>query len=230
MMKNLLIVVVTVSYNRVASLKEAFDCIKAQTYKDFTWLIVDDGTEGPRDQFDFLYEDKRVILAHIKHSGVGVARDTSLSLIRANDALVIEYDDHDVMELTCVEHIREAFKYGVDAVYGDHELIDVDDNVVANSFKPDYKENLFREGNFAYGIRAYRLAAARSVGGWRPYEWAAGDYSLFLRMENAGMNFMCIPKKLGQIRIDPESISVKYWPEQIAMATECRAKAIAGTL
>lgn len=222
--------IVTPTYNRIARLKQAFTSVQAQTYTDFKWLVINDGSDVPLTEFDFLYEDKRVSLVHMSHAGVSAARKESFSLIRNPGAFIIELDDNDTLAPQAVEHIVGAFNKGADVVYGDHEVIDVDGRVRATVFKPEYHKGLFRDGNFACGIRAYKLAAAKAAGGWRANEWPAGDYSLFLRMENRGASFVCIKKKLGQVRVEPHSIGVTYWPEQIEASRKYREMAIAGIL
>lgn len=225
------IFLVTPTYNRIGRLKQALESVKAQSHKDFTWLIINDGSSVELSEFDFLFEDKRVRLVHICHGGVNAARIMGLSVIRERDAVVIEHGDNDLLDPRCVEHIKRAFdEQGADAVYGDHEVIDADGEVRARIFKPDYRPGLFKDGNIACGISAYSLAVARSAGGWRMNDWPGGDYSLFLRMENLGVKFVCVPKKLGQVRVEPRSISVTYWPEQIAASNRYRELAVEGML
>ena len=43
-MNNIEITVFTPSYNRAATLPRAFECLKKQTFRNFEWIIIDDGS------------------------------------------------------------------------------------------------------------------------------------------------------------------------------------------
>ena len=225
-----MIVIVTPTLNRIEYLKKTFESVRNQTVEDFTWLVIDDGSSVDMNEWQFLYEDPRVVLVHIPHAGVNGARALGLSLIRAEDAIIVELDDHDLLYHDSLERIISEFDTGADVVYGDHDIIDEYGELRGSSYKPDYEQGLFKTGNFACGIRGYKLAAARKAGGWKEDEWPGGDYALFLRMENMNLKFHRAEGSLGKVRVQGDSVSVKYWPEQIDASRRYREKAIAGVL
>ena len=52
------ITVFTPAYNRAHTLRRAFNSLKAQTCKDFEWLIIDDGsTDGTSELVERLQEE-----------------------------------------------------------------------------------------------------------------------------------------------------------------------------
>src|SRR5689334_11102780 len=92
------VTVVTPVYNGAAFLREAIDSILQQTFTDFEYLIIDDGSTDATP--DLLREaarvDGRIRVVTREAAGVAVARNTGLSLARAD---LIAHQDADDLSL-----------------------------------------------------------------------------------------------------------------------------------
>ena len=60
------ITILTPTYNRAAYLTKLFESLKAQTNRDFSWLVVDDGSEDDTEKRIASYGQKEVEIRYIK--------------------------------------------------------------------------------------------------------------------------------------------------------------------
>ena len=130
-------------YNMGKYLRQCFDSILAQTYKDFILLAVDDGStdDSPAICDEYREKDSRVQVIHTENQGQDMARNTGLDNIHTDYIAMIDADD-------CVNcHFLEILmatmeKTGSDMVYGFAKNY-LDDNEV-NIFDdvPDWEENI----------------------------------------------------------------------------------------
>ncbi len=91
------VTVLTLTYNRRHTLARVFDSLRSQTYRDFEWLIVDDGSDDgtaatverwrrSRPGFDIRYQWQPNAGKHIAHNrGVALARGEFCSIIDSDD-------------------------------------------------------------------------------------------------------------------------------------------------
>jgi hypothetical protein len=216
------------------------------------WLIVDDassaGAIDPRELLPFLPEVRQLLFVALTYSKAGLpygstlqrARHAACSLARP-DAWIVEVDDHDYVTPECLAMVRATICRGATFIYGDCLHTNDNGDPVLVYHKPDYRQWLLRdELSPCEGIRCYPKFLYEAVGGFRWYgendvggnEWPAGDYGLFLRIEQfcEGHGFTRIPALLCSTVKSPEGISGKYSNEQQTMAALLRAAAHAGAL
>ena len=170
-----------------------------------------------------------------EHRGVNYARRVGTSVV-PRDAVVVELDDHDLPCDGALDALREAFRDpDIHAVYGDAEFIDRDGKLLKERLdKRDYEPFTLRQhGSQILGLRAYRKKIYDEVGGWRLDEWPAGDYALFLRIEDKlqGRGIVRIPKPICRVRRGVVgSISVRHLSGQDSNADRFRSMALNGLL
>jgi glycosyltransferase involved in cell wall biosynthesis len=90
-----LVSVIVPVYNRERFLREAVDCVYAQTYRPIELVLVDDGsTDGTRDMCDHLSAERpdMIRVANRPNGGPGAARETGRLVARGE---VIQYLDSD---------------------------------------------------------------------------------------------------------------------------------------
>jgi glycosyltransferase involved in cell wall biosynthesis len=87
----------TTCYNSYDKIKRAYESVKAQTLKDFEWIVLDDSSE--EEHFVFLRnlfrEDKRVRLyKRSENSGnIGNVKNEAVSLCRGKYVIELDHDD-----------------------------------------------------------------------------------------------------------------------------------------
>ena len=95
-MNNPLITVFTPTFNRVDFLPKVYSSLKKQEYRDFEWLIVDDGSSDNTETVinDFILEDE-ILIHYIKqpNSGKHKAINKGVSVAKGELFLILDSDD-----------------------------------------------------------------------------------------------------------------------------------------
>ncbi|MHB1934966.1 MAG: glycosyltransferase family 2 protein [Acidobacteriaceae bacterium] len=98
----------TPTYNRAHTLPQAYDSLKAQTFRDFEWLIVDDGSS---DETAHLVRrwiaDNEFSIRYIYQPNQGKHVAFNRGVSEANGELFLTLDSDD----TCVPHALERFHH-----------------------------------------------------------------------------------------------------------------------
>ena len=103
--------VFTPTFNRKELLEKLYESLQKQTFKDFEWLIVDDGsTDGTKEKVEeFLSEKKLEIKYYFKENG-GKQRAYNFATEKANGELFICLDSDDKYVENGLETILKYWK------------------------------------------------------------------------------------------------------------------------
>ncbi|MCK5506517.1 MAG: glycosyltransferase, partial [Thermodesulfovibrionia bacterium] len=195
-------------YNGALYLKEALESILGQTYTEFEFVIVDDGSDDETWEIleGYASDDKRIVL--IKNTkNMGLTRSLNRGLRRAQ-GLYVARQDHDDISIAVRPEKQVCF-------FDRHEstvLVSSNYDVIDGSGEPDRRVNL--NGDFAlimwnlifynylggHSQVMFRRESAIDIGGFsESFLYAhAQDYDLWLKLS-----------KFGQIYILPETL-LKY--------------------
>ena len=105
--------VFTATYNRAHLLHRVYDSLTAQTFRDFEWLVVDDGsTDGTRDLIEAWRDeaDFPIRYYHQKNQGKHVSYNHAVPHARGRFFLTLDSDD------ACVPHALERLSYYWDTI------------------------------------------------------------------------------------------------------------------
>jgi len=98
MNKDINILVVTPTYNRVNTLPDLYLSLMCQTDKEFAWLIIDDGSDDEtHDYIDSIKKEKSIEIRYIYQENGGKARalNKAFSLCGIDSAyLIVDSDDY----------------------------------------------------------------------------------------------------------------------------------------
>jgi glycosyltransferase involved in cell wall biosynthesis len=90
----IMISVVTVTYNRAHLLGEAMRSVLDQSYTDFEYIIVDDGSEDETEKVVRSFRDSRIIYTRIDHTGkIALLRNKAMQSARGDYIAFIDSDD-----------------------------------------------------------------------------------------------------------------------------------------
>jgi hypothetical protein len=110
--------IVTPTFNRAPLLERVWASLRKQTFANFEWIVVDDGsTDNTADTLKAL-DDTRIKYVYQKNGGVSAARNTGERHITGEFVVFLDSDDElfDEQTLTAMESELRAAGPGVGAV------------------------------------------------------------------------------------------------------------------
>lgn len=98
-----MISVIMLTYNREQYVARAIEAILQQTYRDFEFIIIDNGSTDRSGEIaeEYAKKDKRVVVEHIREGSIGHGRNVGLAKARGEYIAFIDDDDvatHDMLE------------------------------------------------------------------------------------------------------------------------------------
>lgn len=198
-------------------LKTAIDSVLAQTFKDFTFIIIDDGS--PEEVVKFLksYDDKRIQLYSKKNTGLTNSLNYGLQFCEGK--YIIRQDADDSSESTRFEkEIQLLEKYPKCGAAGCWYYYLNEHGVAVESVRldPMLMETPKVAGSFAGGGCVLRREAVLQVGEWK-LKYAQDAY-LWMRMRALGWELRNVSEILYSYRVHKGQISTKFGEEQRAIA------------
>ena len=209
-------------YNAERFLAEAFESILSQTFRDFEFITIDDGsTDGSRAMLErFAAADGRIRLVSRPNTGYTVALNEAVGLARGEYLARMDADD---VSLPRRLELQIAF---LDA-HPDHVavgcrvlLMDPDGDLIGEVHPFDSHEQI--DSLHLYKVHGsvithpsalIRLSAMQRIGGYRREMEPAEDLDLFLRLAEIG-KLAKLPDVLFKYRFHLESVSHKRVREQ----------------
>ena len=90
-----MISVIMLTYNREALVSRAIESILAQTYRDFEYIIVDNGSADRSGRIADAYaaQDSRIKVIHRERGNIGSGRNTGLDAAQGDYVTFIDDDD-----------------------------------------------------------------------------------------------------------------------------------------
>jgi glycosyltransferase involved in cell wall biosynthesis len=209
-----LVTVLMSCYNAAKWLDESIPSILQQTYSNFEFLIIDDGSEDTTYDVLEIFAKKDHRIKIFKKSNTGLADSLNVGLYQARGKWIARMDADDISELNRLEkQVAYAQNHtGVVYVGSDLRLIDSDGNFSTSYQYPinhnSLLNNLLISKPFPPHSSAFYLCAlARNLGGYRRKILRAEDWDLWLRLSEKGL-LSSIPEPLVRIRKHPDQISL----------------------
>lgn len=216
-------------YNGERYLAEAMESVLAQTFADFEFVIVDDGsTDGSPDILArYAKQDARVRI--FRQQNVGRAESLNRAIGHSTGDLLARMDADDI---SLPERIEKQFRFlsehpAVGLLAGGVELITTDRRTIQVACPPLTDEgirSLMAEGNPIYPLVMMRRSAVMAAGGYRKALCDADDYDLYIRIGEHS-EFAALPDTILRYRIHPDQISLRKPEHQVECALAARAAA-----
>ena len=155
-----MITIVTPFYNSKKTFERTFVSVLAQSYTDFTWIIVDDGSD--KDEYiwlkNLISSDKRIILlTNTRKKGAGGSRNTGL--LACDTDLVTFIDSDDTWDASFLETAVSFLSCGIPAITTGYRLIN-ENNEFISDFLPTrvvYVDQISRGCDASCLTTAYNL-------------------------------------------------------------------------
>jgi len=203
-------------YNGERWLGEAIESVLAQTYRDFEFIIVDDGsTDGtPAILADYAARDERIRI--ISQENTGVSRAMNRVLPQVRHEWVARFDADDVMhprrlerQLAFLEAHPDLAVASCFADYIDEEghKVGVYDNPLTS---PETVRRWLEQGRVIHFIQSgaiMRRDVVLEVGGYRPEYSVTEDTDLWNRIAERGYGVLVQPEVLMKVRVHERSLT-----------------------
>ena len=214
--------VVMACHNGENYLKESLDSILAQSFADYEFVIVDDGSTDMSGQIlaDYANSDDRIVLIR-NDTCMGLTRSLCTAIGQSRGEYIARQDADD---LSCENRLalqQAALDENNDLVLIGTAQIIIDAMGCAVHYPATIQHDaeirrLLCHGNvFAHGSVMFRRDAYERVNGYDERFRCAQDYELWLRMQHAGQ-FKVLPEKLYKWRKLDTSVSATKKELQVA--------------
>ncbi len=198
------------AYNVASYIREAIDSVLAQTFADFEFIIVDDGSTDATSEIILSYADPRIrYFRHPANRGISAALTTALKHTRGDTIARMDADDSCLPErfatqLDYLDQHPEITLVGCFTIRMNEsgEEIARDRLQVFKSW-PALRRKFLRMSFIGHPCHMVRGDVLRKISYTSiHYE----DYALLLQMINASREFYCIPQHLLRYRVRRGSI------------------------
>lgn len=206
------ITVLMTTYNSAKYLSDSMRSILNQTYRNFEFLIIDDGsTDNSREVIESI-SDTRIRIERITHVGRSEALNYGLKSCRYDWVALMDADD--------ISHPKR-FEKQIDVIQENPE-IDWISNWYSNfkyklrgtikvpELSHEIRNNLILSNSVCFASSLFKKKKIQNIGGFKKISFE--DYDLLLRIKN-NCNFYNIQEVLYYQRIRKKSISRNNFEE-----------------
>jgi glycosyltransferase involved in cell wall biosynthesis len=198
-------------YNAENYLREAMDSILNQTFRDFEFVIVNDGSTDHSEEIIRSYRDERIRLVNRPNGGVSAALNTGLQ--EARGKFIARFDADDI----CTpERLHEQYEFMTRnpeyvLIGSDADYISKTGEYIFTYNSPGYtdeeiREKIFERNPFIHSVVFYPKAVINRCGGYDPRAHTFEDHLLWVKVIAFGKvcNFR---KSYIKVRLSPESVT-----------------------
>ena len=199
--------------NGLPYIGETIKSVLSQSFSDFEFIIVDDGSTDETSQVVQSFKDSRIILMQQENTGVATAKNNAIrqssgkyiAIIDADDIWLSDKLDH---QLAFLEQNRDYV-----AVGGFSDVIDKDGKYVYTERKPVADEEIRKHQEnrnpWSHSAVMYTRNGFDAVGGYyEPVKQYIVDYMMMYQLSKHGKVHQ-LPEVVMQYRIVPTSLSAK---------------------
>jgi len=216
MNKNPRVSVLMPVYNGERYLREAIDSILNQTFTDFEFIIINDGSTDNSLEIIQSYDDSRIRIVN-NETNIGLTKSLNKAIKRARGKYIARQDADDISlphrfleQLSYLERRPEIALLGT-SVYHIDEQGKVLGRVIV-PIKPGNK--LLKENQFNHGSTIFNKNVVVRLGGYNSILRYSQDYELWLRIAKHH-EVGNLPQPLYKLRFHGETISFKNVDESV---------------
>jgi glycosyltransferase involved in cell wall biosynthesis len=195
-------------YNAQHYVSEAIESILGQSYENFEFIIINDGSTDNSYEIIESYNDNRIKILNQDNIGLAASLNRGLNVARGKYVARMDADD-----ISAQNRLEEQFKYmeynqDCVAVGSNINIISKEGEYLDYQVRPD-DSNLLKsvlpfDTPFAHGSAFIRMCVIKNVGGYKPEMRFSQDVILWLDMKEYG-KYGRIQKPLYTFRVVPES-------------------------
>jgi glycosyltransferase involved in cell wall biosynthesis len=177
-------------YNGGVHLEAAIASILEQSYRDFEFIIINDGSTDSSEKIISSFKDPRIQLVQQENRGLVASLNRGIELAKGGYIARMDADDVSLSGRFAkqVEFLDENPTYVL--VGGGLRFIDENSNPTIESpllvGDAEIRLEMLVRCPFGHGSVMYRTAAMRQSGSYRQSYWPAEDYDAWSRLASSG--------------------------------------------
>ena len=219
-MDSVSISVVMSVFNGQAFLSEAIESILGQTFREFEFVVIDDGSTDRTREIISAYASRDARMRIFCHKNKGRAESLNIGISLAKAKYIARMDADDIVpphrlqdQYDFMQHHTEVGLLG-----GEVELINTQGDVF-RTVRPPLQDSEIRSAMLHYNPIFHssvimRTEVVLAAGGYRKALLDADDYDLFLRIGEQS-RFANLGKTVLQYRIHANQVSVQNMRRQV---------------
>ena len=217
---NVPLTVLMPAFNAERYVGETIESVLAQSYRDFEFLIVNDGSSDGTARVLASYAGRDARIRVLSHANQGVGRTIDRGLNEARGDLIAIIEADDVMLPGRLEKqvafMNEHLDYVV--VGGYLRIIDPDGRAIGLRRYPTtddaLRARIVMYDPLGHPSLMFRRAEALACGSYTARFWTGSDYDFLLRLAQRG-RMANLPEPLTAYRFHPNSIKSQRTLEQL---------------
>jgi hypothetical protein len=217
-------------FNGQAFLSEAIESILSQTFRDFEFIVIDDGSTDRTAEILASYASRDERMRVLQQENKGRAESLNIGIGLAKGDYIARMDADDVaMPHRLKEQVDFMERHAeVGLLSGAFELIDTTGQVINTVRLPledsEIKSVMLRHNAMCHPAVLMRKEVVVASGGYRKPLLDADDYDLWLRMSERS-RLANLGKPVLQYRIHSDQVSVRNLRHQVLCVLAARAAA-----
>jgi len=230
-MRNPKVTVLMSVYNGEKYLKEAIDSILNQTFSDFEFIIINDGSTDNTLQILKKYKDSRIIIIN-NSKNIGLTKSLNIGIKKTRGEYIARMDADDISlsnrlneEVIFLENNNKCAVVGtfIKMINEKSKIIGIEEKPITNK---KIKKLLVVDNCIIHGSTMIRKKCLEEVGHYDESFVRSQDYDLWLRMSEK-YELANIPKYLYVWRKNRDSIESRFMNDQkryVKLAKEKKIK------
>ncbi len=228
MKDDIIVTVIMAVYNRQNTVAKAVESILLQNFKDFEFIIVNDGSDDGTISILQRYEkqDDRIVLVNQSKRGLTYSLNYALKISKGEYILRQDADDVSMPQRIDrqLEYIR---RNNLDIVSSYARLVNKKGAFLKVLKSPLTHQQIVctleKYNCILHPSLMFRKQAAYSIGFFDEYFELAQDYDFYLRGILNGLRFGVIPEVLVHMTFNPSGLTVKKRKRQLLYAIAAQA-------
>lgn len=220
MKKSPLVSVVMSVYNGEKYLRQAIDSILNQTFKDFEFIIIDDGSKDKSREIINSYHDPRIKLISRENKGLTFSLNEGIKKAKGKYVARMDADDISHLDRLALEVKRMEEDLNLGLIGSNYTVISLEGNPLATTdvftHPDDLKVAETLSNQYGHGSVMMRKSVLDKVGLYDKAVGVVEDYDLFTRISHVA-KIANIKKSLYFWRSNPKGVSRSNYETQLKL-------------
>lgn len=216
--------------NGEAYVRDAIVSVLSQTFAEFEFIIIDDGSTDSTFSIISEYHDPRIHLIR-NEKKIGLTKSLNKGLAVARGEYIARIDSDDISYSNRLEQQLEVIKSaGADICFCRSDFTNIETGAVRTWKEVSWPLirwlALFQNSYGFHSAVMFKRKTVMEVGGYDDSVTCAQDYELWDRCAACGLKFTYAPVPLILCRLHPQAISHKHLAEQERCARQISFRAM----